>query len=102
MPTAVLAGPLFARYIVTRVTVAVPSLTSSTRNENGRSPGFGMTLITVLLPVTLMLLASFADVTCPEGNLVRVWADFLGHPAVALLAGFLLRFHSCEVPPSDL
>jgi GntP family gluconate:H+ symporter len=53
-----------------------------------------MTLLTVLLPVILMLLASLADVTCSATNPLRTWADFIGHPAVALLAGFLLSLYT--------
>src|SRR5439155_23646066 len=56
-------------------------------------PGFGLTLITVLLPVILMLLASLADLTMAETNPWREWADFVGGPSVALLLAVLLSLY---------
>jgi GntP family gluconate:H+ symporter len=97
VPTAILAGPVFGRYIFTRLEVEVPSISLPSTGENRIFPSFGITLVTVLLPVVLMLLASLADVTCSPSNPLRVWADFLGHPAVALLAGFLVSLYTFGV-----
>jgi GntP family gluconate:H+ symporter len=94
VPAAVLAGPVFARCVVARVTVPVPSIGTPAQIENRRSPGFAVTLLTVLLPVLLMLLASFAKITCSDTNPLRTWAEFSGHPVVALLAGFLLSLYT--------
>lgn len=63
---------------------------SSTENL----PGFGITLVTILLPVFLMLLKTFADVVLPENNMFRIWMDLIGHPISALLAALLLAFYT--------
>jgi len=97
VPTAVLAGPVFGRYIFSRLDVQVPAMATPGKTERSVSPGFGITLFTVLLPVLLMLLASLADLTCAASNPLRIWADFLGHPAVALLAGFLVSLYTFGV-----
>jgi GntP family gluconate:H+ symporter len=102
LPTALVAGPLFARLIVGRGIVGpqIPpsSFTDSTVEKADTSPvsapSFGLTLFTILLPVILMLLASLADLTLPVESKCRVWADFFGGPAIALLAAVLLATYS--------
>lgn len=94
VPTAAVAGPLFAKFICRRVEVELPVSVVAPAPERKRLPGFPVTLITILLPVFLMLLASLADVLYVPRHPFRVWADFLGHPAVALLAGVLLSLYT--------
>jgi GntP family gluconate:H+ symporter len=43
-----------------------------------------------LLPVLLMLGATVADVTLAPASKVRIWADFVGTPLVAMLAAVVL------------
>jgi kynurenine formamidase len=52
-------------------------------------PTFGISLLTVLLPVILMLLASTADVLLPVTSTLRAVLDFVGGPIVALLVALL-------------
>lgn len=102
LPTALVAGPVFARFIVARGLVTQESsqggLGDATvhrgANSNISPPSFGLTLLTILLPVFLMLLASLADLTLSPENLCRSWADFLGGPAIALLLAVLLSLYS--------
>jgi GntP family gluconate:H+ symporter len=56
-------------------------------------PGFSLTLLTALLPVILMLLASLADLTLPD-NSFREWVDFIGSPLIAMLLAVLLACYS--------
>jgi gluconate:H+ symporter, GntP family len=94
IPTAAIAGPLFAKVICRKVVVQVPLNVAIEVGERRNRPTFSVTTFTILLPVLLMLLASLADVTCETRHPFRIWADFLGHPAVALLAGFLLSLYT--------
>lgn len=102
LPTALVAGPLFARFVVGRGIVASQPLeigfpdstAQAQRNSTASPPSFALTLLTILLPVILMLLASLADLTLPADNIGRVWADFLGGPAIALLLAVLLSIYS--------
>ena len=52
---------------------------------------------TVLLPVLLMLIKAFADVTFDEGSTARHWMDFLGNPITALLAALLLSLYTLSL-----
>ena len=97
LPTAMIAGPIFGKFISKYVPgTPSPELMEQLAHEpEARElPGFGITLITVLLPVALMLLKAFADIVFDEKNVVRQWFDFIGHPIVALLAALLLSLYT--------
>ncbi|MCR6477792.1 GntP family permease [Variovorax sp. ZS18.2.2] len=97
LPTAMIAGPIFGKYISKYVPgEASPELMEQlAREPEARElPGFGITLVTILLPVALMLLKTFADVALDEKNIVRLWLDFIGHPITALLAALLLSLYT--------
>lgn len=97
LPTAMIAGPIFGKFISKYVPgEASPELMEQlAREPEARElPGFGITLLTVLLPVGLMLLKTFADVALDEKNIVRQWMDFIGHPITALLAALLLSLYT--------
>lgn len=86
IPTVIIAGPLFSKYAARWVDVPAPELYEPpTRAADARRPSFGVTLITVLLPVVLMMGKALAEIFAPEGNPVRSVLDFLGTPLVALL-----------------
>jgi gluconate:H+ symporter, GntP family len=55
----------------------------------GRRPGFGISLATVLLPVVLIMLATFAGLVWSEGTWPRRWIEFVGTPVVAMLLAVL-------------
>jgi len=102
LPTAALAGPVFASWISPRVTL--PSENPLARQLEGewesanKNPGFWISLLTVLIPVILMLLASLADITLDEGSAVRTGLHFVGNPIVALLLALLFSFWSLGRP----
>jgi GntP family gluconate:H+ symporter len=97
LPTAIIAGPIYGKWI-SKYVPGEPSqeLMEQIGKESSATnlPGFGITLVTILLPVFLMLLKTFADVVLPEGNSFRIWMDFIGHPITALLAALLLAFYT--------
>lgn len=55
-------------------------------------PGFGTTLFTVLLPVVLMLVGSWADLFTPAHSLANGIVRLLGNSVVALLIAVLVSF----------
>jgi GntP family gluconate:H+ symporter len=57
-------------------------------------PGFGISVITVLIPVILMLLSSAADVALDPASATRGLLHFIGQPIVALLLALLFSFFS--------
>ncbi len=83
LPVAILAGPVFARFAVRRIGLTADTEAAAPPHSGTRPPDFGLTLFSMLLPVGLMLLATLADLTMPDGG-ARQAADFIGNPTVAL------------------
>ncbi len=97
LPTAAIAGPVFASFISKRIPGhASPALVAQFVQDERPSdlPSFGITLFTILLPVALMLIKAFADVTFASGSTIRVWLDLIGHPITALLVALLVAFYT--------
>jgi GntP family gluconate:H+ symporter len=95
-PTAALAGPIFATWVAPRVALPAgnPMAAQLEGSSVGETPGFGISLFTVLIPVILMLLASAADLGLGEGSPARAGLHFVGHPIVALMLALLFSFWS--------
>ncbi|RFC69841.1 gluconate:H+ symporter [Streptomyces sp. AcE210] len=115
IPTVILAGPVYARWIAPRLAdvrpdpVLVAQFTGADRNYeadtttdasptgsgNGtdtlRRAGAstGLAVASVLIPVALMLLRTLAETVLDESSTVRAALTFVGEPLVAMLAGFL-------------
>jgi GntP family gluconate:H+ symporter len=96
LPTAALAGPIFASWIAPRIALPAenPIAAQFAGGAPREMPGFGISLFTVLLPVVLMLCASAADVALEPASPVRAGLDFVGGPIVALLVALLFSFWS--------
>jgi GntP family gluconate:H+ symporter len=96
LPTAALAGPVFAARIAPRVPLPAtnPLAAQLEGGSTERMPGFGISVFTVLIPVVLMLLASAADVTLDAASPARAALDFVGQPIAALLLALLFSFAS--------
>ena len=97
LPTAIIAGPIFGTFIAKYIP-GNPSqelVDQLAREPESKDlPSFSITLITVLLPVFLMLLKTFADVALPDGHAIRNWMDMIGHPITALLLALLLSLYT--------
>jgi GntP family gluconate:H+ symporter len=96
LPTAALAGPIFATWIARRIELPAENpLARQLEGEPVREmPGFGISLFTVLIPVILMLLASAADIALDPASFLRSALHFVGNPIVSLLLALLFSFWS--------
>jgi GntP family gluconate:H+ symporter len=94
VPTAAIAGPLYARLIVPRLAPAAPSATPAAEEPDRVLPGFGITVATLLLPVALMLLGSVGATITTPGSTADQIIRFVGTPVVALLAAVLASYWS--------
>src|SRR5438876_2621908 len=99
LPTAALAGPIFASWIAPRIALPAESPIAAQLAGGGGGvprdmPSFGISLFTVLLPVILMLGASTADIALDAASTLRSGVDFVGGPIVALLVALLFSFWS--------
>lgn len=94
VPTAIVAGPLFAKLISPRISVVASSIADQFVEEKRESelPGFGVTAATVLFPVVLMMIGSWADAFLKPGTLANTALHFLGSADISLLAAALASF----------
>jgi GntP family gluconate:H+ symporter len=97
VPVAILAGPVYAQFIAPRIHITGESSMAAEFIEHGeqrRLPNFWLTLFTILLPVILMLLGSWADsIAAPQSSL-NAALHLAGNDDMALLVGALLSFIS--------
>lgn len=95
LPASILAGPLYAifcgRYIKEFNEHRVTELTERTARP-AALPGFGTTVFTIMLPVLLLLLATFADVFMAPTDRGYGFLKFIGNPILALFIALLVAF----------
>ncbi|MER7927451.1 gluconate:H+ symporter [Streptomyces sp. NPDC096057] len=114
VPTVILAGPVYARWIAPRLSEVRPDealvaqFTGASQSVRGKSPvsvpnassadtdvtsrsgiPTGLAITAVLVPVGLMLLRTLAETVLDETSTVASALTFLGEPVVAMLAGLL-------------
>lgn len=93
IPTAVLAGPLYAKLIAPHIELPADNPMAAEFQEHDAErplPGFGLTLSTVLLPVVLMLIGSWAGTA--HGGALNQTLRLMGNDDMALLIGVLVSF----------
>ncbi len=97
LPTAIIAGPLFAMLISRHVKPDPdnPLEKQFVENDRGRElPPFGITLFTILLPVVLMLIGSWADLLTAPKSLANDLLKLAGNSVMALLIAALVSFYT--------
>ena len=95
VPTAYLSGPLFARFVAPSIRLADENPMAAEFVDHGKErslPSFGLSLATILLPVFLMLIGSWADSFAPAGTTANQAVRLVGNDDMALLIGVLISF----------
>jgi len=97
LPTAVIAGPLFGRYIAGKINISPPSELAGTGEENrskGPLPSFWLVIILIVIPLLLIVASTFTEMILDrKGIQSTVFTDivmFIGHPFSALIIATLL------------
>lgn len=89
----ILAGPVFGKYIAKKIHVTIPDYMEFEEIDTSKElPSFKMILSLILIPLVLILANTLSAVLLDEGNAVRDFLTFLGHPFVALTIATLLTF----------
>lgn len=95
VPTAILAGPVFGKYIGKKVVIAPPAMEELEHGEEhitkqpAQLPFFPVVAL-IGLPLVLIMASTIVDMSIKAGNLTAdaAWVQvvqFLGHPFTALL-----------------
>jgi GntP family gluconate:H+ symporter len=95
LPVAMLSGPLFARAISRRVVAQPGAVAEQLTGDHQalRTPSLTVTLVTILCPALLMLLAALVQAFAAPGA-VRDWVVFAGNPLVAMFAATVLSLYT--------
>ncbi len=95
IPTAVIAGPLYAKLIAPHVQLAPENPMAdqmTTRDERRKLPGFWLSVLAIVLPVILMIIGSWADSIVAPGSSLNNVLHLVGNDDMALLIGVLFSF----------
>jgi len=98
LPIAILAGPVFGRYISKKIIVFPPENTEETHIENDKDlPSFGLIICIIAIPLFLILLATVSDVLVKKqiltAGIVPDIIGFIGHPFSALTTATLIAIY---------
>jgi GntP family gluconate:H+ symporter len=95
IPTAILAGPLYAKLIAPHIQLNLDNpIAAQFIDETPKTnlPSFGLTVSTILLPVVLMLVGSWADVFSAPSSATNTILHFIGGADIALLIAVVVSF----------
>lgn len=103
LPTAIVAGPLFGRYISGKIYVPAPAIFEEKAQDDSGSdrqlPSFGIIIFLISLPLILILISTFVklgvDKKWIEQSLFVDIVIFIGHPFTALIIATLLSILLC-------
>jgi Gnt-I system low-affinity gluconate transporter len=93
IPSAIVAGPLFGRFIATRVKARRPDYLRVERRQGAAPlPSAGLIAALIAVPLVLIVGNTVAGVVLEAGSTARTVAALIGHPMVALLVTTILCF----------
>jgi Gnt-I system high-affinity gluconate transporter len=90
IPTVILAGPVYARFLKGIDKPIPEGLYSAKTFTEEEMPGFGVSVWTSLVPVILMAMRAVAEMILPKGHAFLTVAEFLGDPVMATLIAVLI------------
>ncbi len=98
LPTAVIAGPVFGKYISKKIKLNAPDFFEEKQNEQQKGlPSFRTIILIIALPLFLIVLNSVSEVLYDKGILenkaVYDTIGLLGHPFSALIISTLLALY---------
>ena len=102
-PSAVIAGPLFGRYISKKIYIPAPRELLETNTQLDYSsmklPSFGVVAVIITTPLLLILMSTLVGVGIKSGNIEKnLLTDiltFIGHPFTALITATLMAILFC-------
>lgn len=97
IPSVLVGAVLFAHFAIpthdpTLETAKEGSTGSFMEKDEKDLPGFGITLLTVLLPLLIMVTRTICQRLIPSGNLAMQWINVIGNPITALTISLLFAY----------
>ncbi len=103
LPAAIIAGPLFARFISKKIIVFAPPEIVRTGadsiEKDQKLPSFGIIFLIISTPLLLILISTFVNLGIDKGIITKsLFTDiivFIGHPFTALIIATLWSILMC-------
>lgn len=103
LPAAILAGPVFGRFISKKIVIPAPEEISQEDKESAETsqkpPAFGIIFTIISTPILLILISTFVNLGIDKGivngSLITDIIVFLGHPFTALIIATLWSILLC-------
>ena len=96
IPTAIISGPLFGRYIAKRIHIDAPELVEKINTPDATRPSVGMIFSIIGLPIFLIVCNTVLNSPMAEGWVsegVQSWLKMIGHPFFALILANLIAWY---------
>ncbi|WP_204206170.1 gluconate:H+ symporter [Mammaliicoccus sciuri] len=93
LPTAIIAGPIFGKFISKRLTPENSPNILKVNNETTSLPSVPVSFFIIVLPVLLMLLSIITPYLGSLPRLLRNTLLFVGSPVIALLISCFVAFY---------
>ncbi|MDX1670731.1 MAG: gluconate:H+ symporter [Balneolaceae bacterium] len=99
IPTAILAGPLFGRYISRKIHVEIPEYMDLDEKDADEEslPSFALICSIIAIPLLLILLNTLTEALVGQEVITEGWwtalFTFIGHPFVALTIAVLMAIY---------
>jgi Gnt-I system low-affinity gluconate transporter len=103
LPTAVVAGPVFGKFIAGKIYLPAPELFedsgTQSRDDKEKIPSFGVIAVIILTPLLLIIMSTFIKLGVDKGWMKNSFLSeiliFIGHPFTALILATLLSILLC-------
>jgi Gnt-I system low-affinity gluconate transporter len=100
LPVAILAGPVFGKYISKKINLQPPAemfASSEEQQQSGRLPSFGLIISLIGIPLILILLSTVVSFLTSEdivqASVITGIVSFCGHPFTALIIATLIAIY---------
>ncbi|HEY0210294.1 gluconate transporter [Acerihabitans sp.] len=90
VPTVILAGPVYSRFLKGIDKPVPEGLYNPKIFTEKEMPSFAVSVWTALVPVVLMALRAVAEMALPAGHPILPYAEFFGDPIMATLISVLI------------
>ncbi len=96
IPTAIICGPIFGKYIAKRIYIDAPKLTNNHVKIN-KQPNVGVVISIIAIPILLIVSNTVINSTLFNDNTFsdtfKNWLKMIGHPFTALILANLIAWY---------
>ncbi len=101
IPTAVICGPIFGKYIAAKIDIQAPFDIQNIAKDYTDLPPITLILISILIPIVLILLNTLLGSPLIDSSELWPWViptfTFIGHPFVALIIANMIVWYALGI-----